>query len=137
MKPRHIAVITIVPVFLLWGCAGPPPPGYVPPPPFRPARPVREAPAAAANPNAHRFYIITFDARGVAHDRTGAVVTRERVLTLVAKKEINSHTGIRIEVPKGITDRDQSIEAFARAQQIARIFDLQGFEAVVVVLSEH
>ena len=39
-------------------------------------------------------------------------------------------------MPKGITDRDQSIAAFARAQQIAKIFDLLGFEAVVVVLAK-
>lgn len=135
MNSRHLALTTFVPIALLCGCAGPPPPGSPDVAPIRQA-PMPPAAAAVPDPKAHRFYIVTFDAQGTPHDRTGAVVTRDRALTLIARKEIDAQTGIRIEVPKGITDHDQSIAAFARAQQVAKIFDLLGFEAVVVVLAQ-
>ena len=132
MKTSSHLVFSVAAAALLSSCAGPAPkpaaaaakaaPTATPPPP------------APAKPVVPKFYIITFDAQGIAHDRMGVAVSRERALQLIQKGEIDRHTGIRIEVPKGITDRDKSIEAFARAQQIAKIFDLLGFEAVVVVL---
>lgn len=132
MKPNYRLILSLAVTALLTGCAGP---SATPAP--RPAAPVPKSPTpAAANLNAHRFYIVTFDAKGVPHDRAGVVVTRERVLHLLAIKDLDSHVGIRIEVPKGIIDRQKNIEAFSRAQQVARIFDLLAFEAVVVVLAE-
>lgn len=132
MKIPINAAAVLITVVLLWGCAGPAP---------KPA-PTAAAPVSstqlppAAKSEIPKFYIITFDAQGVAHDRTGAVVTRERALQLLAKGEIDRHTGVRIEVPGGIVDREKSIEAFARAQNVAKIFDLLGFEAVVVALAK-
>lgn len=126
MKPHHIAASSLTIALLLGGCAGPAPKSVPPQPP----------PPPAAKVIAPRFYVITFDPAGVAHDRTGVVVDRERVRYLVNKGDIDRHTGIRIEVPKGITDREKSIEAFGRAQQVAKIFDLMGFDAVVVVLAD-
>jgi type IV pilus biogenesis protein CpaD/CtpE len=127
MNARFTAVFPLVALALLAGCAGPAPKSAAVAAPAR-----QQAPAKIIAP---RFYIITFDAKGIPHDRTHAVVDRERVRFLVNKGDIDQHTGIRIEVPKGITDRSQSIEAFARAQQVAKIFELLGFDAVVVVLA--
>lgn len=126
MKLHHIALSLLTSTLLLAGCAGPAPK----------SAPAQSQQPPAAKVIAPRFYIITFDTAGVAHDRTGAVVDRERVRFLVNRGDIDRHTGIRIEVPKGITDREKSIEAFGRAQAVAKIFDLLGFEAVVVVLAE-
>ena len=126
MKLHHIALSLLTSTLLLAGCAGP----------ASKSAPAQPPPQPAAKIIAPRFYIITFDAQGVAHDRTGTVVDRERVRFLVNRGDIDRHTGIRIEVPKGITDRDKSIEAFGRAQSVAKIFDLMGFDAVVVVLAE-
>ena len=132
MKPISPLILSLAAAALFSACAGP-----APKPASAAAAPVASPPPpAAARPVVTKFYIITFDAQGVAHDRMGVAVTRERALQLINKGEIDRHTGIRIEVPKGITDRDQSIAAFARAQQIAKIFDLLGFEAVVVVLAK-
>ena len=131
MKPTSRLIHSLAVAALLSACAGP-----APKPAPAAAAPAASPPPAAAKPFIPKFYIITFDAQGVAHDRMGVAVTRERALQLINKGEIDRHTGIRIEVPKGITDRDQSIAAFARAQQIAKIFDLLGFEAVVVVLAK-
>lgn len=117
---------------LLSACAGPAPK----PAPAAAAPAASPPPPAAAKPIVPKFYIITFDAQGVAHDRAGTVVTRERALQLMTKGDIDRHTGIRIEVPNETSDRDKNIEAFARAQQIAKIFDLLGFEAVVVALAK-
>lgn len=130
MKPNSHLSLSLVAAALLSACAGPAP---KPAPAAAAASPPH---AAAAKSVVPKFYIITFDAQGAAHDRTGAVVTRERALQLMTKGEIDRHTGIRIEVPNEATDRDKNIEAFARAQQIAKIFDLLGFEAVVVALAK-
>jgi hypothetical protein len=132
MKLNSRLISSLAAAALLSACAGPAPK----PAPAAAAPAASPPPPAAAKPVVPKFYIITFDAQGVAHDRTGAGVSRERTLQLINKGEIDRHTGIRIEVPKGVTDRDKSIEAFARAQQIAKIFDLLGFEAVVVVLAD-
>lgn len=132
MKPNSRLIVSLATAALLSACAGPAPK----PAPAAAAPAASPPPPAAAKPIVPKFYIITFDAQGVAHDRTGAVVTRERALQLMTKGEIDRHTGIRIEVPNATGDRDKNIEAFARAQQIARIFDLLGFEAVVVALAK-
>ena len=128
MKLNHRVALPLLVISLLGACAGPAP---------KPTPTAAPKPPAPARPVLPRFYIITFDAKGVAHDRTGAVVSRERALKLMAKGEIDRHTGIRIEVPAGIADREKNIEAFARAQRIAQIFDLLGFEAIVVALAKH
>jgi hypothetical protein len=124
MKPYPITLILLTAAVLLGGCAGPAPK----------RAPAQAQPPVAAKTVVPRFYIVTFDANGVARDRAHAVVDRERVRYLVNKGDIDRHSGIRIEVSKGITDRQKSIEAFARAQEVAKIFDLMGFDAVVVVL---
>ncbi|RFC51126.1 MAG: hypothetical protein DUW69_000280 [Verrucomicrobia bacterium] len=129
MKTRLPTLPLFVAASLLAGCAGTP---QAP----RPTALPTPAPVAAARPAAPKFYIITFDAAGVAHDRTGVVISRDRVLQLMTKGDIDRHTGIRIELPKGLTDHAQSMQAFSRAQQVAKIFDLLSFEAVVVVLAD-
>ncbi|MEO6876048.1 MAG: hypothetical protein ABI222_14615 [Opitutaceae bacterium] len=130
MKSRLGLFISLLAFILLAACAGPAPKQVsVVAPSVRPA-----SPAVAVKP-APKFYVVTFDAQGLPHDRTGAVVNRERVIALVAKGDIDQHTGIRIEVPKDLTDHDQSIAAFARGQEVAKIFSLLNFDAVVVALA--
>ncbi len=133
MKTRLPTALLFVAASLFAGCTGTP---QTTPPTAAPTPAATPAPAAAARPAAPKFYIITFDAAGVAHDRTGTVISRNRVIQLMTKGEIDRHTGIRIELPKGITDHGQSMQAFGRAQQVAKIFDLLSFEAVVVVLAD-
>jgi hypothetical protein len=132
MKISISAAAVLITAVFLWGCAGPAPKAA--PTAAAPVSSSQLPPAAkSVNP---KFYIVTFDAQGIAHDRVGKVVNRERVLALLGKGEIDQHTGIRIEVPGGIVDREKNIAAFARAQNVAKIFDLLGFEAVVVALAK-
>ena len=82
------------------------------------------------------MYLIKFDAQHVGRSADGKPVTRESVIDLLATNSIDRKTVIHIEVPKGITDRDESIAAFSRAQQVAKIFNLLGFESVLVALAK-
>jgi hypothetical protein len=124
-------------LLLLAACAGP---GSAPAPKPAPAPTVAPKPAAPAQLMAGGYklqpvYVITFDEQGVPRSSDGQAVTREHVLDLLAGNSIDRKTVIHIEVPKN-TDRDQSIEAFERAHQVAKIFDLLGFESVLVALGK-
>ncbi len=121
-----------VATLLLCACAGP-----APKPATKPApQPAAPAPMIVGGYKLYPVYVITFDAGGVARSADGQAVARDRVLDLLANNAIDRKTVIHIEVPKGITDRDQSIQAFSRAQQVAKIFDLLGFESVLVALAK-
>ena len=132
--PTRLACV--IATLLLSACAGPAPKSAPKPAPVAAPKPPAPAQRIVGGYELHPVYLITFDAAGVARSANGQSVTKDRVLDLLARNAIDRKTVIHIEVPKGITDRDQSIQAFSRAQQVAKIFDLLGFESVLVALAK-
>jgi len=132
--PTRLACV--IATLLLAACAGPAPKPAPKPAPVAAPKPAAPAPMVVGGYKLYPVHLITFDAAGVARSADGQAVTRDRVLDLLARNAIDRKTVIHIEVPKGITDRDQSIAAFTRAHQVAKIFDLLGFESVVVALAK-
>ena len=132
MKPIQCAPSLLIAILFLAGCAG------TPRTPVRAGTPQTPAPATApapARPAAPSVFRVTFDAAGNAFGPDGIAVTREHLVALLSGGKLDRHTVIKIEVPQMPT-REQSIEAFARANRVVKIFDLYGFESVLVALAK-
>ncbi len=131
MKNLALPALGLSALLLLGGCAGTP----QTPAPAAPAKPAPAAPAAPARPAASRIYDVTFDPAGNARGADGQMVTREWVVAQLTTGKLDKHTVIKITVPQEPT-REQSIAAFARANHVVKIFDLYGFESVLVALAK-
>ena len=131
MKAVPFLSLSLSTMLLLAGCAGTP----QTPAPASQSKSAPAAPAAPARPAVTRTYAVTFDAAGNARGADGQAVTREWVVAQLTNGKLDRHTVIKIAVPQTAT-REQSIAAFARANQVVKIFELYGFESVLVALAQ-